>query len=116
MPPIPDFAGWSQAVEKHAARVLAGYPVGGEAREELEPVLGLLSENLKTCDVMARRAPGDLMALASVARNDYVELIPYLHEYGIEDKPLMEQLEHIRDALCQWLGPEGPKKGAPLAR
>jgi hypothetical protein len=64
---------------------------------------------------MARRAPSDLMVLASVARNDYVELIPYLREYGIEDKPLMELLEHIRDELRQWLGPEGPNRGPSLS-
>jgi hypothetical protein len=108
LPPRPDFAGWAQAVDEHAARTLAAYPVGSEARKELEPVLEGFASTLKTCDMFARRIPGLLMTQAGATLSLFEEMIPYLHNYGIEDTDLLDE---IKGKLSKWLEEEERQRG-----
>jgi hypothetical protein len=103
---LPDFTGMARTADQYADRVLSRYV--GEALEELTPVLRLLSNNLKRCEVFTRRAPSAGLDYVDTTLRNYEELIPYLNDYGVEDTA---PLEDIRDKLAAWLRQQGRGKG-----
>jgi hypothetical protein len=106
-PPKPGkFAGWAQVAEEYATRVLPRYV--GEKREEVDAYLGDLVESLRLCDRMERRVPSMVMTVAGATLVSFNEIIPRLHNHGVEDT---EPLEQIRHALSKWLEKEECRRG-----
>ena len=104
-----DFAKLERDAQAYAERVLPHFV--GEAREEVETILEVITGDLESIKLRVRKSrqvnpldiPYDVQILfepVEAAVQNLDELIPDLHSYGVEDT---EPLEQIREALKDWI-------------
>lgn len=95
-------------VEAYTARILPQFI--GEAREEVEAVVGVINTRFGGLSLYVRRFPFALVEETHSVLRDLEELIPELQRYGVDD---IRPLEQIKEELRTWVQGQARSSSGP---
>jgi hypothetical protein len=98
-PKIPEYQRWKQEADAYAEGLLSG--LAGEAKEEIEVILGSFKRDIRDVEFFVRGIRGyDMDEIVYAERSMHENIHDLKNDYGIKDT---EPLEKIQQELAEWL-------------
>ena len=97
-PRRPNFIKMARDAEAYTARILPQYI--GEAREEIEAIVGVINTRFRGLSLYEQHFPFALVKETISVLRDLEELMPEFQRYGVDDT---RPLEQIKEELRTWV-------------